>query len=123
MNSSKLRHKILKESSDSYNAEQSYDTSEFLINSFVLVAQRLTPETCMYTLWRGPLHVISNSFAEYTLLDLVTDKQITYHITQSKLFKFDPMRIDLEFFIEETLEMKGEVLQYLTRRFHVKWLN
>ena len=86
----------------------------------------------MHTLWRGPLRVISHDLAEYTLLDLITDKQIVYHMTQLKPFNFDPLvtnptdiarRDYLEFFIEDILDMKGNISQYGSLQFKVKWLN
>ena len=53
-------------------------------------------------------------------------------MTQIKPFHFDPMRTNptdiarrdyLEFFIEEILDMEGNISQYGTLRFKVKWLN
>ena len=128
----RITAQLLKESDDLHNAGQSTDITVFPVNSFVLVAQRTTPETRMHTKWRGPLKVISNTLAEYTLLDLVTDKQIVYHMTQLKPFVFDPMKTDptdiarrdyLEFFIEDILDVKGDISSYGTLKFHVKWLN
>ena len=48
----------------------------------------------MHTKWCGPLKIISNTLAEYTLLDLVTDKETIYHMTQLKSSVFDPMKTD-----------------------------
>ena len=128
----RISAQLLKEADDAHNAKQSNDITEFAVDSFVLVNHRNKPDTRMHTLWRGPLRVISNYFAEYTLLDLVTDKQIKYHMTQMKPFHFDPMKTNptdiarrdyLEFFIEEILDMEGNISQYGTLRFKVKWLN
>ena len=128
----KITARLLKESDDLHNAQQSDDITEFPPDSFVLATQRTTPETRIHTLWRGPFRVVSNYFAEYTLLDLVTDKHVKYHMTQLKPFHFDPMRTDpidiarrdyLEFFVEEILDMTGNISQYGTLKFHVKWLN
>ena len=53
-------------------------------------------------------------------------------MTQIKPFHFDPMKTNptdiarrdyLEFFIEEILDMEGNISQYGTLRFKVKWLN
>ena len=74
----------------------------------------------------------SEGATEYTLLDLVTHKEKLYHMTQLKPFHFDPTHVDptdiarrdyLEFFIEETLDMKGNIRAYKSLTFHVKWLN
>lgn len=53
-------------------------------------------------------------------------------MTQLKPFVFDPLRTDpldvarrdyLEFFIEEVIDMEGNVRNYGSLKFHVKWLN
>ena len=128
----KITAQFLKESDDRHNAQQSTEITEFPPNSYVLAKQRTSPDTCMHTLWRGPMRVISNYLAEYTLLDLITDKQKVYHMSQLKPFNFNPMRTDptdiarrdyLEFFIEEILDMKGDIAHYGQLKFHVKWLN
>jgi hypothetical protein len=124
--------RLLKESDDLHNAQQLPNVTQFGVDTFVLVQQRTSPETRMHTLWRGPMRVVSHNFAEYTLLDLVTHKEKLYHMTQLKPFHFDPTHVDptditrrdyLEFFIEEILEMKGNIRAYKSLTFHVKWLN
>jgi hypothetical protein len=124
--------RLLKESDDLHNAQQSPNITQFGVDTFVLVQQRTTPETRMHTLWRGPMRVVSHNFAEYTLLDLVTHKEKLYHMTQLKPFHFDPTHVDptdiarrdyLEFFIEDILDMKGNIRAYKSLTFHVKWLN
>ena len=61
--------RLLKESDDLHNAQQSPNITQFGVDTFVLVQQRTSPETRMHTLWRGPMQVVSHNFAEYTLLD------------------------------------------------------
>ena len=128
----KITAKLLKESDDLHNANESSEITEHAVDSYVLVKQRTTPETRMHTLWRGPMRVVSNDLSEYTLRDLVTHKELKYHLTQIKPFHFDPILIDpteiarrdyLEFFIEEILDMHGDIKLLRSLTFHVKWLN
>jgi hypothetical protein len=69
--------------------------------------------------------------SQYLLLDLVTDKQKPYHVSDLKPFVFDPLKVDpldiarrdyLVFFIEKILAMSGDVKKVSTLDFHVKWL-
>jgi hypothetical protein len=87
----KIARKILVESGKEHNSQNSSDTTEFLVDSFVLVQQRSAPKTRLHTVWRGPMRVIKNTRGEYTLLDLTTNKEKKYHSTQLKQFHFDPM--------------------------------
>ena len=86
----------------------------------------------MHTLWRGPFRVLSNKKGEYTLLNLITQKDVRYHMSQLKPFLFDPLHTDpsdvarrdyLEFFIEEIIDIRGQTSSYGTLEFEVKWLN
>jgi Integrase core domain/Chromo (CHRromatin Organisation MOdifier) domain len=128
----KISAKILKESDDLHNAAQRPDVTQFEVGSYVLAAQRTQPETRMHTLWRGPFRVLSNNKGEYTLLNLITQKDIRYHMSQLKTFLFDPLHTDptdvarrdyLEFFIEDIIDMRGQTSSYGTLEFEVKWLN
>ena len=58
----RITAQLLKESDDLHNAGQSTEITVFPANSFVLVAQRTTPETRMHTKWRGPLKVTNRSY-------------------------------------------------------------
>jgi hypothetical protein len=69
--------------------------------------------------------------SQYLLLDLITDKQKPYHVSDLKPFVFDHLNTDLldiarrdylEFFIEKILAMSGDVKKVSTLDFHVKWL-
>jgi hypothetical protein len=90
----KIAKSILIESDREHNSNNSYETTEFLIDSFVLVQQRSAPETRLHTLWRGSMRVLHSTKGEYPLLDLTTNKEKKYHSTQMKQFKFDPLRTD-----------------------------
>ena len=123
---------ILKKSDDIHNATQKPDVSQFEVGSFVVAAQRTQPVTRMHTLWRGPFRVLKSKKGEYTLLNLITQKDVRYHMSQLKAFQFDPLHTDpqdvarrdyLEFFIEEILDIRGQISSYGTLEFEVKWLN
>ena len=86
----------------------------------------------MHTTWRGPMRVVSVSHSEYTLLDLVNNKQTVFSMTQLKPFLFDPSitnpvdvarRDYLEFFVKKVIGMRGDITRYNSLEFHVKWLN
>ena len=73
--------------------------TEFRHNSFVLVKY---PDSAMghrapsklHTHWKGPMRVVSNKDAEYTLHDLVKNKHISVHVSRLKVFEYDPKRTD-----------------------------
>ena len=124
--------KLLKESDNLHNATQHPDITNFEVGSLVLVAQRTQPETRMHTHWRGPLRVLSNNRGEYKLLNIISLKEVRYHMEQLKTFVFDPLHTDpvdvarrdyLEFFIEEVIDIRGNISSYGTLEFEVKWLN
>ena len=73
--------RLLKESDDIHNAQQSPNITQFGVDTYVLVQQRTTPETRMNTLSRGPMRVVSHNFAEYTLFDLITHEEKVHHKT------------------------------------------
>ena len=105
--------------------------TEFLIGTFVLVKYRTgAPPTRLHTAWKGPLRVLSNDRSIYTLLDLITNKEKNYHVTDLKQFIFDLRQVDpvdiarrdyLEFFVEKILSMTGNARIPSTLEFHVKW--
>jgi len=72
--------------SDAEHLSQNTIVTEFAPDSYVLVAQRSAPETRLHTLWRGPMRAISSDRGAYTLLDLTTNKEKQYHVTQLKQF-------------------------------------
>lgn len=128
----RITRELLIESDRLHQAGESTDITEFAIDSFVLVAQRTQPPTRMHTLWRGPMRVVSIERAEYTLLDLISNKDKKYHMTQIKQFHFDPAQTDpidisrrdyLEFFIEHIIEFRGDIKRYNSLEFKIKWLN
>lgn len=107
------------------------DTTEFPINSYVLVKYRDRPPTKFHSTWRGPMRVINFNKSHYTLQDLVTEKLRNFHVTQLKAFKYDPMDVDPaeiarveqnEFLVENILEHRHDGSKRRTGyEFLVKW--
>jgi transposase InsO family protein len=106
--------------------------TEFAHGSHVVVKYRGgSAPTRVHTSWKGPLRVISNDKSEYMLLDLITNKPKPYHASDMKTFIFDPLQTDpleiarkdyLEFFVEEILEVTGNIKKVTTVEFLVKWV-
>jgi hypothetical protein len=101
--------------------------------SFVLVKYREgAPPSRLHTLLKGPLRVVKGSQSVFTLLDLVTNKEKDYHVTDIKPFRFDPLNTNpldvarkdyLEFFIEAILKHSGNRHSKKSNlRFYIKWL-
>ena len=105
---------------------------EFEVNSFVLVRYRSgAPPTRLHTIWQGPMRVIRSQNSEYTLLDLVRNKEYRFHASNMKPFVFDPLLVNpqdvarhdyLEFFVEKILAHKGNFRRKASLEFQVKWV-
>ena len=124
----RIAARLLKQSDDEHNEKQNSDITHFEVGSYVLVTQRTQPETRMHTLWRGPLHVLSNKIGEYTLLNLITLKNVKYHMShliQCTLISPTDLsrREHLKFFIEEIVDMRGNISSYGALELEVKRLN
>jgi transposase InsO family protein len=102
-------------------------------DSYVLVQYREgSAPSRLHTIWKGPLRVISGSESKYVLLDLITNKEKVYHVTDMKPFFFNPLTIDpidvarkdyLEFFVESILDHKGnKKSKKKNLEFLIKWL-
>jgi hypothetical protein len=101
--------------------------------SFVLVKYREgAPPSRLHTLWKGPLRVVKGSNSIFTILDLVTNKEKDYHVSDMKPFQFDPLNTNplevarkdyLEFFVEAILKHSGTRQSKKSNlRFYIKWL-
>jgi hypothetical protein len=101
--------------------------------SFVLVRYRDgAPPSRLQTLLKGPLRVVKGSQSIFTLLDLITNKEKDYHVSDLKPFRFDPLNTNplevarkdyLEFFIEAILKHSGTRRSKKSNlRFYIKWL-
>ncbi len=106
--------------------------TQYQAESYVLVKYRKSqPPTRLHTMWKGPLRVVSNTESEYLLYDLITDKTKAYHVSDMKPFMYDPLKTNpldvarkdyLEFFVEEILDMTGNIKKMNGVQFLVKWL-
>ncbi len=110
-----------------------YDTkrTEFPIGSLVLCQWREgKPPSRLHCQWKGPLRVISFQQSEYLLLDLVNNKEQSYHVKDLKQFLCDPLLVNpvdiarrdySEFFIHHILAHKGDIKKVSTLTFLVEW--
>ena len=106
--------------------------TDFLPGTYVLVHYRTgNPPTRLHTFWRGPMRVISGSNSRFLLYDLISHVEKEYHVSDMKLFLFDPLRVDpldvarhdyMEFFVETILEYRGDLQRKTSLEFLVKWL-
>ena len=64
------------------------------------------------------MQVVANDLDEYTLIDLIINREKRYHVSNIKQFEFDPAKVNptdiarrdyLEFFIEDILAMEGNI--------------
>ena len=112
------------------STKQQQNTTEFPINSYVLVHYRSgSPPTRLHTAWRDPMRDVSGSNSRYTLYDLVTTREHRYHVSDMKQFLYDPLFVDpvdvacrdrMEFFVESISDHQGGLTRS-TIGFFVKW--
>jgi hypothetical protein len=123
---------VLKTSDEGHMAQFPKKPTQYLPDAYVLVKYRKSnPPTRLHTFWKGPLRVISNEQSEYFLYDLITGKTKPYHVSDMKEFSYNPLKTDpldvarrdyLEFFVEEILDMTGDIKRLQSVKFLVKWL-
>ena len=114
-------------------SKEQFKHTDFEPNSYVLVHYRTgSPPSRLHTFWRGPMGVISGRDSRYLLYDLVSHKEVEYHVSDMKPFKFDPLttnpldvarRDHMEFFVEKVFEHRGDLRFMKNLEFHVKWLH
>ena len=77
------------------------------------------------------MRVVSGSNSRYTLYDLVTTREYEYHVSDMKLFLYDPLLVDpvdvarrdrMEFFVESITDHQG-CFTRSTIEFFVKWMD
>ena len=112
----------------------SYDTkrTEFPLDSYVLVRWREgQPPSRLHCRWKGPMRVVSFTKSEYILLDLITNKEKSYHISDIKEFLCDLRRVNpvdiarkdySEFFISKILNHRGNTKRVSSLEFLVEWV-
>ena len=56
--------------------------TEYAIDSYVFIHYRTgLPPTRLHTSWKGPMKVIKGFNSRYTLLDLITGKEMDFHVS------------------------------------------
>jgi hypothetical protein len=107
--------------------------TEYAPRSYVLVKYREgAPPSRLHTMLKGPLRVVQSSESNYTLEDLITNKEKDYHVTDIKPFHFDPLNTNpvdvarkdyLEFFIEAIVKhSRTKKSKKIHLKFYIKWL-
>ncbi len=100
-------------------------------NSYVLVDYHDRPPSKLHTVLKGPMRVVSNDKANYTLQDLVTNRMQNVHVSKLRPYNFDdrfeePRNVanrDRQFFdVERIIEHTGHKGRKSSMRFHVKWV-
>jgi hypothetical protein len=109
----------------------------FAVGDWVLVLPVYNPLTGrrvagdkLCSFWSGPFRVVSHEGNAYTLHDTVQDRDIVRHVTELKLFRFDPARTNpesvalidrREFRIETILDHRGDLKYKTSLEFLVRW--
>ena len=105
--------------------------TEFPLNSYVLLDYPDNPPTRLHSKKRGPFQVVTFNKNNYTLRDLVSQKEFSVHITRLTPFEYDPLYTDPvqvavkeqeEYFIEAILAHRGNHNRKSTLEFLVRWL-
>ena len=114
-------------------SKELFEHKEFPIGSYVLVHYRTgAPPSRLHTCWRGPLKVVNGKDSRYTLLDLISGKETIYHVSDMKVFNFDPAIVNpvdiarrdhMEHFVFQVYDMEGNPRRKKSLKFKVKWLN
>lgn len=109
----------------------SYDTTrtEFRLDLYVLIRWReVQPPCCLHCRWKGPMRIISFTKCEYILLDSITNKEKSYHISDIKEFLYDLRQVNpvdvarkdySEFFISKIFYHRGYPKKISTLEFLV----
>jgi transposase InsO family protein len=109
----------------------------FALNSWVLVLPRSNSLTGrraagdkLASFWEGPMRVTGVQGNTYTLHDTVQDKAVDRHVSELKIFLYDPEYTDpaqiaqidrREFAIEAILDHRGNTSQKSSLEFLVRW--
>ena len=104
--------------------------TEYAIYSYVLVHYRTG---LPHTSWEDPIKVIEGFNSHYTLLDLITGKEIDFHVSDMKQFVFDSAVVDpmdvahrdyMEYFVDKILQHRGNPKKSSSSmEFEASWLN
>ena len=107
--------------------------TEYTIDSYVLVHYRTgLPPTRLHTTWKSLLKLIKGLNSCDTLLDLITGKEMDFHLSDMKPFVFDSAVVDpmdvarcdyMEYFADKILQHRGNLRKSTSMEFEVNWLN
>jgi transposase InsO family protein len=104
--------------------------SEFPINSYVLFNHPEGRASKLSMTKRGPYRVVNIQGSQYTIQDLITERNIDTHISNLSPFNYDPNRTDPkevamneqgEFYVERILNHRGDKTRRKTMEFLVRW--
>jgi transposase InsO family protein len=110
----------------------SYDPgfTEFPINSYVLFSHPEGRADKLSMTKRGPYRVVNIQGSQYTIQDLVTEKNLDTHISNLSPFNYDPTKTDPmevamneqgQFFVDRILDHRGDKSRRKTMEFLVQW--
>jgi transposase InsO family protein len=120
----------LRKADEAHIASYSAARTEFPIGSYVLLTYPTEPPTRLHPRKRGPFEVIKFNNNDYTLRDLVSNKELTVHVTRLSPFEYDPLytdprlvaNVDKEVFdVECILAHRGNLHRKSTLEFRVRW--
>ena len=81
---------------------------------------------------KGPTKVIRGCNSRNTLLDLITDKETDFHVSDMKPFVFDSAAVDplnvarrdyMKYFVDKILQHRGNPKRSSNMKFEVGWLD
>ena len=96
--------------------------TEYAIDFYVLVHYRTSlPPTRLHTGWKGAMKVIKGFNTHHTLLDLITGKEMDFHLSDMK--PYVARRDYMEYFVDKILQHRGNPKKSSSMEFEVSWLN
>ena len=107
--------------------------TEFPINSYVLVQYETKdhkPPTKLHMQLKGPMRVVNFNGSRYTVQNLVTNALEDFHVTNLRVFRYDPSRVDPREVanadqqatdVEMVLAHKGSIKSKKSLKFKVRW--
>jgi cleavage and polyadenylation specificity factor subunit 1 len=127
---------IMKNRDDEHMASKEHPPTRYEINTYVLAKYptnnlRDGPPEKYKLFWRGPYKITSSEGDEYTLLNLVNNKEFKLHVTQLKPYLYDPESTDPRtialkdqhfFDVEKILKHKGNIKRKNSLSFLVRWI-
>jgi transposase InsO family protein len=112
-------------------SKELFEHKEYPIDSYVLVHYRTgVPPSRLHTHWKGPMKVVKGQDSRYTLLDLISGKEVDYHVSDLKAFNFDPAIVNpldiarrdhLEHFLDRVYDISGDPKNKKSLKFRVSW--